>query len=129
MEYNELIDEEKLDTYREGKELRIGDYAVFQSEYTEKITIGRICENIDDAHDEVEWIRVKEKDSLVPKWNCNSRYFIFDENNNEHWIVDKGNRPEIYDVGSGNTIESVDTEEELLDIITSKYSIFEEVRD
>lgn len=62
---------------------------------------------------------------MVPKWNCNSRYFIFDENNNEHWIVDKGNRPEIYNVESGNTIESVDTEEELLDIITSKYSIFE----
>lgn len=65
---------------------------------------------------------------MVPKWNCNSRYFIFDENNNEHWIVDKGNRPEIYNVESGNTIESADTEEELLDIITSKYSIFEEVR-
>ena len=34
-----------------------------------------------------------------------------------------------YDVESGITIESADTEEELLYVITSKYSIFEEVRD
>ena len=47
MEYNELIDEDKeLDKDKDKKELRVGDYAVFQNDCTEQITIGRICDDI-----------------------------------------------------------------------------------
>ena len=147
-----FIDAEKF------KPLEVGDYVVFKSDSCSEQIIGRICENMEgdyimtfpcdkstdyiayesiqevynfwkNTHDEAKWIRVKEKNSLVPEWDCNSKYFLFDENTGKHWIVGKESCPEIYDVETGSTLEKESSEEDLLKTIVSKYSIFEELRD
>ena len=85
------------------KPLEVGDYVVFKSDSCSEQIIGRICENMEgdyimtfpcdkstdyiayesiqevynfwkNTHDEAKWIRVKEKNSLVPEWDCNSKY-------------------------------------------------------